>query len=563
MISHLLMKYLYLHFLGNIKEELALEILQSSEVEKYNLNPYFLSGLIFHLEKNYPLAIKFYLAAVEDGDMTGHEYLFCLYNEFIETIEKRMESSSEKTKSIFEASKKEYFELSQFHIERAISKQSGRALSLYAYFKMKQENYEEARKCLFQAIDLNYYPAHYRLARIYHFIDENLSKAYEHYTIGFANIINTSLCTFALCCLSLGKKEEAIKLFKLDIELNDSIDSAIELGDLYFEDKKYDLSIKYWELVDHHKDKSVITKLGDLFFFQLNDMKKAVSYYEKDLTDRYHIGKLIVIYGQNLKDYNKALKYANLLTNFNEADGFGMIGETHYAFKQVDLAMEFYQKSVDKGSIISLLGLSSCLIDKKLYKESLKCCQDFSQKVKDKEIENCVYYNLGRTYNGLNQNVLALDNYLLYLKHRSYGKELAVEGIVEVIKNNIDIDISKILDPLVITEVHTLLLKSLVPILLKNVERYQDILIKIISSGLVEPTLVQKILNQSKKNLDRFLTILSMKERESFNNECYICYEACNNKCITLNCKHQFCFTCLKQHFKLHDWCPVCKNFIC
>ena len=322
---------------------------QILKIKNKNKELNFLLGVIYHQHlKQFDQAEKYYLRAIEQGDIKASYNLALLYQEKLEN---------------YPAAEKCYL--------KAVEQEDVNALfNLAVLYQTKIENYPAAEKYYLKAIELGHSMASNNLATLYISKLENYTKAEEYFLkaieLGLTGVV------YNLALLYADKLENysaAEKYYLKAIEQGD-VDAFYNLAILYAEKlENYTEAEKYYLKAIEQGNVDAFYNLANLYKDKLENYSAAEKNYLKAI-EQEQVGasnNLAILYTENLENYSAAEKYYLQAIEqgvFEASNNLGLLYEEK--LENYSAAEKYYLQAIDKGLIESAFNLAL------LYEEKLE-----------------------------------------------------------------------------------------------------------------------------------------------------------------------------------------------
>ncbi len=308
-------------------------------VEHGDVDAMYNLGVLYYNEfKDYNRAEKYYLMAVEYGSVDAMNNLGLLYeNEFED----------------YNRAEKYYLMAVEYGSVDAMNNLGG----LYVQgFK----DYYKAEKYFLMAMEHETVEAMYNLGLLYDNKFKDYSRAEKYYLMAVEHgDVNAMINLGWLYYKEFKDNSKAEKYFLMAMEQG-NVDAIVILGALYAKEfKDYIKAEKYYLMAVEHGDVNAMNNLGGLYVQGFKDNYKAEKYYlmavEHGNVDANYLGWL---YDYEFKDYTKAEKYYLMAVKHGNVEAMDSLGIL-YSDEMVDYkkAEEYFLMAVNKGHISATYSL--------------------------------------------------------------------------------------------------------------------------------------------------------------------------------------------------------------
>ncbi len=361
--------------------------MQIKHENKRSLN---LVGTLHAKLKNYTKAEKYYLLAIEKGDVKALNNIAGLYN-----------------------NQQKYAEAEKYYL-LAIEKGDIRALNNIAGLYNDQQKYSKAEKYCLLAIEKGDVKALYNIANLY-YKQQEFVEAEKYYLLAIKNGNIGALNNIATLYDCQQKYVEAEKYYLLAIEKGNE-NALYNIAILYADQKKYGEAEKYYLLAIEKGDVDALNNIASLYADQ-KKYAEAEKYYlfaiEKGIVDAFY--NIAILYADQ-KKYGEAEKYYLLAIEKGDVDALNNIANLYADQKKYDDAEKYYLLAIEKDIVDAFYNVAL------LYEEQ--------HKIDEAEKNYLLAIEKG--------DVDALNDYAWLLYKQVTGPEKALSYIAKSISQNKD-----------------------------------------------------------------------------------------------------------------------------
>ena len=273
----------------------------------------FLLANIYNNQEKYDLSEKYYLKAIEKGEVRAMFNLGLLYkNQNKQDLAEKyylMAITKGEVKAIYNLGllydNQEKYDLSERYYLMAIEKGDTKAMYNIGLLYYNQKKYDLAERYYLQASEKEYEDAMYNLGILYYY-QEKYNLAEKYWLQAIKKEHKNAMFNLGVLYDIQEKYAFAEKYYLLAIEKGDE-NAMFNLGNLYDNQEKYDLAEKYYLIAIDKGDEKAMNNLGLLYYNQ-----------EKyDLAERYYL--MAIEKGHENAMYNLALIYYSQNRNKEQA----------------------------------------------------------------------------------------------------------------------------------------------------------------------------------------------------------------------------------------------------
>jgi len=341
----------------------AIEIVETIENEADGIK-YYMLGYLYNTQEKYPEAEKYYLLAIENGDVDALNNLALLYKTqakypeaekyYLFAIEKGDNNALSNLANLY-YNRAKYPEAEKLYL-LAIEKGQVDALNNLALLYQNQAKYTEAEKYYLLAIDKGQVEALYNLAILYT-TQEKYTEAEKYYLLAIEKRDVEALYNLALLYYNQAKYTEAEKYYLLAIEKG-QVNALNNLAILYDNQAKYPEAEKYYLLAIEKGNIEALNNLANVFK-TLKKYAEAEKYYLLAI-DKGQVAALynLAILYVDQSNYTEAEKYYLLSIEKGQVDALNNLAILYENQAKYTEAEKYYLLAIEKGNINALNNLA-------------------------------------------------------------------------------------------------------------------------------------------------------------------------------------------------------------
>ncbi len=317
--------------------------MQIKHENKRSLN---LVGTLHAKLKNYTKAEKYYLLAIEKGDVKALNNIAGLYN-----------------------NQQKYAEAEKYYL-LAIEKGDIRALNNIAGLYNDQQKYSKAEKYCLLAIEKGDVKALYNIANLY-YKQQEFVEAEKYYLLAIKNGNIGALNNIATLYDCQQKYVKAEKYYLLAIEKGDE-NALYNIANLYYKQQEFVEAEKYYLLAIKNGNIGALNNIATLYDCQQKYVE-AEKYYllaiEKGNENALY--NIAILYADQ-KKYGEAEKYYLLAIEKGDVDALNNIASLYADQKKYAEAEKYYLFAIEKGIVDAFYNIAILYADQKKYGEAEK-----------------------------------------------------------------------------------------------------------------------------------------------------------------------------------------------